>query len=591
MRTRITISLLLCACLAAPGAAFANQSSGTDLIAMVPEDTSFLMAAGDTPGLIKQWRAAPFSRLWNDPQVKRFFAPLREQMEIDTWQESVREETGYELEELLAMMTGSTVLYVSGIDELVLSDIEDMVEPSLVILAEIGDNEEKLEELLLRQSEEDETWVVEEVEGVELHIDRVMVEDEPEDQGGWSICNGVFILAFPAEPLAGIVIDLLDGGEVSAPLTATTAYQSVMQHAPDSELLLYYNLAQLMPALQTLAEEESAEEGSGEVDPVKVFEALKVESLLGAFASLDLDESTTAIDIGVTFSEHQGLMKALAYGPDEATRPAFIPAGATSFGSSNFDIRTAWAEIEKILNHINPAMLAMATAQVSAMTAGAGVELDLRKDLLENLTGELVVVQMPQEPAMPGEEQSFSEPNQVIALGIHQRQGIELTIETVKGIASQGSELFSEREFLGTTIYSLRVGEDETNGFSYGVTDDYFLLSVGGSTALEAVLIAMQKPGDSVWEQAKVKSALATLPAGATGIGYQDLAVTGNMIFELLGFFSEMDEEGEGICNPEEIPGPEVLGKYLGPMASAVYKSSNSLIMSVRALAAEAVAE
>jgi hypothetical protein len=129
-------------------------------------------------------------------------------------------------------------------------------------------------------------------------------------------------------------------------------------------------------------------------------------------------------------------------------------------------------------------------------------------------------------------------------------------------------------------------------GVSYAITDEYFLLSVGASTTtLEAVLIAMQRPSDTpVWESKDVRSTIAALPGGATGIGYQDLAEAGSSVFEMLSLMSTMSDE-MAMCDPAEMPQPEVLAKYLGPMSTGVYKDSNSLILRARLLPSRAVSE
>jgi hypothetical protein len=598
MQSRKALFVILGICLLLSQSVLAGDADSIDhdldLSNMIPASADLFFVAKDTPNLIKLWEETPFSQLWNDPQVELFFAPLREEMEIETWNELVKEETGYELEQLLAMLTGDLVVYITDIEEMYAGTVDV---PTAVFLAEVGDNQELLEELLLRKTEEsledDESlsWVVEETRGIEMHIARRSTEEaEPEDHGAWAVCNGVLMVALQPEPLVNVISELLDGGETASPIGTSSSFQMAQRYLSEHDILWYLDMAELIKSMRRSIEEEAEE--NEPVSPTAIFDALRLDNLLNLYLAINLDRSALAIDLGVTFTENQGLAKILAYGPDEATNPTFIPAEATSFGSSNFDIQSAWAELEVVINRINPALLAMAAQQLNAIREG-GVELDLRKDLLENLSGEVVMVQMPQAATRPGEEVQLSQPEQVIAFGIRQRQGLELTIETLKGVFGQGSELFTERQFLGTSIYSLRGTESqsEPRSISYAITDDYFLLSIGATdAALEAVLIGMQRPATPVWELDDVKLALAALPAGASGIGYQDLAETGNMFFEMLSFMSTVDEE-LAMCNPEEMPDTEIVAQYLGPMATGVYKDSNSLVMRARLLPASEVSE
>jgi hypothetical protein len=592
MQTRSILFLFLGISLLLSPTAFADESD-VDLIKMVPASANGFIIVKDVPTLVKLWGGSPFARLWNDPQVKLFFAPLREDMEIDSWHEKAKEETGYELDQLVGMFSGDMVLYLSELEEVAANPDHD---PAIVLLAEVGEHQDELEELLLRRIEKEEeanqstTWTSEETRGVEMHIKR-SVGDEPADQDAWAVSNGVYMTTMTEDSLVNVISELLDGGETESPIGASSAFQMARRYLPENDILLYIDLARNLPLMRQSFEEGAEEDAP--VSPGAIFDALKLDNFLNLYLAVDLGESTLAIDAGATFTENQGLAKILAYGPEAASNPTFIPAGATSFGSSNFDIQSAWAELEVVLNQIDPNLLAMAAAQVNAIREGAGVELDLRKDLLENISGEIVMVQMPQATNAPGEVQ-LTQPEQVFAFGIKQRQGLELTIETLKGVFGQGSELFTERQFLGTSIYSLRGAEDQSQsmGVSYAVTDDHFLLSVGASdAALEAVLIAMQRPAAKpVWELDDVKLALAALPPGATGVGYQDLAKTGKMIFEMLSLMSTFDDELT-LCNPEEMPDAEVMAKYLGPMSTGVYKDSNSLIVRVRLLPEKGVSE
>ncbi len=573
----------------------ASQAADHELLSVVTSDADIAVRVQSVPTLIEGWRGSPISQLWNDQQVQQFFAPLRRDLEIDRWNEMAKEETGYELGELLAMMTGELVLFLPDLVERI---VGDEPEPAVVLLAEVGDNQERLRELLMREIEraeeeasedEEARWVIEEHRDIEIHLERSYSnDDEPRDELAWAFVDDVLVVSLPGELLRPVINDHLDGGSAT-PLTSTAAFQSVSHYSEGYDLVVFANAVNMVPAaLQALAEEEQAAQATGEPIPSAVFSAMGLDTWLGGFLSANLDDSTSAVDLGLTFTEPNGLMQMLAYGPGEAPRPEIIPPGALAFTVATFDIQAAWAGFRGVMEAVYPGGLETAAAQITATTQQSGVELDLRRDLLGSFGNELVMVQVIAEADNPGEDDLPAEPEELLAVSIKQRQGIELTLETIKGMAGQGSELFEEREFLDTTIYTLKVPQDASGqgmapSLGYAVTDRYLLVSLGGPSALEAVLIAMRKPDASIWQHADLNKALAVLPLGAAGVGYQDMARAGNYLFATLAFLSSIGEE-EGLCDQSATPDSEVIGRYIGPLVTGIYRDSSSLVLRMRLL-------
>jgi hypothetical protein len=179
------------------------------------------------------------------------------------------------------------------------------------------------------------------------------------------------------------------------------------------------------------------------------------------------------------------------------------------------------------------------------------------------------------------------EQNQVLGFSIKQRQSFELALESLKTLAGKGSEFFESREYLETTIYTLKMQQD-TGTIAYAITDDFFFLSFGSTEALESILVSMSARGKNVWDQPRVHRALAGLPDGAAGIHYQDMAAMGQAILELLRSAAALSPDTESQPGDfGEIPDSDTIGKYLGPAVTGVYKDDSSLVMRTRLLAAE----
>lgn len=579
-----------------------------DVMQLVPESAAGVFVIEDAPAFIEQWQASPMAKLWRDPQVQSFFEPLRQSLEIDQWNEKAKEETGYELDELIAMLDGGLVIYLEDVgamlDALDAAETDeeiDEIEAPLFVLAKVEGDGSDLRDLLLRKAEETEDdqadegndveLVTEEFREVEYYLSRTYPEEgEPKDDYAWTIVDGFFAMTASPSRIEEVIADVLDGGAESS-VQSSAVYQSVERVVTPGSLMMYWNLEQVFPTVRQLVEaaaEEAMEEGEEAsqlpFSPNVVLDALGLDVLQAGFFSMDLAGGTVALDLGLTYSDDAGILQLLAYG-GEVNRSSLVPDDAIAFGSASFDFKQAWSAVETVVNAVNPGILQMAAMQMSMAFQNAGVEIDLRQDVLENLGQELVVVQVEPAATAPEDEEALTiDASQVVAFSINQRQGFEMAIESLKAMAGQGSELFGEREYLGTTIYSLNTpAEAGMQQVSYAMTDTWLLVGIGATDALESVLIEAGDPGASAWERPDVKAALAVLPAGASGLGFEDVAVTGPRVFKMLAMMGAVDEELE-LVDPSAMPDDDVFGKYFGPAVNGIYKDNNSFVMRSRML-------
>jgi hypothetical protein len=300
------------------------------------------------------------------------------------------------------------------------------------------------------------------------------------------------------------------------------------------------------------------------------------------------------MDFGATYTENRGLIKLIAYGPKTAPRSTFIPGDSDSFTTAYFDFAASWSALVDIVNGINPALMGMAAMQLQSMTQNSGVELDLKRDLLDNLTGEMASIQNFE--GISGETIADLElqQDQVFVLGIQQKEALESTIEAMKGMVGQGSEFFSDRDFEGHTIFTLDLpraeGEEPGNEVAYVITDSNLLISMGSPATLEKVLLKMGAKGEPVWMRPNVRKALGHLPDGAAAVQYQDLPSVGDLIFHAIAI-AETAKTGDGedvrLCDPSAKPDPGIIGKYFSAGVSGVWKDDRSLVVRSRVLAAE----
>jgi len=600
MRHTLIRTIIFCFLIAT---AAIGQTAATNLTEMVPAGSPLVTYVADVPDTMDHWESSPLAKLWNDSQVKAFFAPLREEMKIDQWDELVRAQTGHSLDEIEKMLTGDLVVYIEALDLEMEKGAED-ADVSGALLVAIGDNEKNVETIILAQekrlvatSDDDRKITLEtrEFRGVKLHITDV-TEGDFDIQSGWAIVDGVLAYASPVASLERAVTAILDGG-VENDITTGANFATVSSHIRNADSWFFMDMASLAPVIREAAEKAAAiaQEGGSPfpIDPTAIVHGLGVDAMQAIFATFSFGEQTTIMDFGLTYTENRGLIKLLAYGPGEAPRPAFIPADTDAFTTVTYGFSDAWSGLVEIVNGINPALTAMAAMQLQSVAQNAGVELDLTRDLLDNLTGEVVTIQNFDGISGTNIADLELQQDQVIVLGIGNRGALENAISDITAIAGQGSELFTTRSFDDHTIFSLNLGrnadEASANEIAYTVTDGHLLVSIGSPTTLEKTLRGMGTKSGSVWKERKVKQALATLPTGATSIQYQDPADLGDLVFRGIAMadgFDENEDESFEICDPDAMPDDGIFAAYFSSAINGIWKDDRKLVIRARILPA-----
>jgi len=586
------------------------QAAVVDLTDVVPSGSPVVYYVADVPGAMDRWATSPLAELWNDPQVQTFFAPLRAEFEVDDWDASVRRETGYSLDEIVEMFTGDLVVYLESF-AVDFDSPDDPAEISMAILAALGENAAKFEEMILKQEEdaadeddddseddgEETLSEIREFRGIALHIESVISDGEVTEEYGWAVVDGYFAFGWPSESLENAVAGILDEG-IDDPLRSGTNFATISKYTRDADAWFFFDIEPWVPlARQAIEEGLAAAQESGSafpVDPATLMDALGIEGMQALFATIDFSNRNMAMDFGATYSEDRGLIKLLAYGPGQAPRSAFIPVDSDSFTTAAFDFGASWSALVEIINGINPALMGMAAMQLQSLAQSAGVELDLRRDLLENLTGEMASIQNLDGITGGSLADMQLQQEQVISLGIKQREAMENAIETIKTMVGQGSQFFSERDFEGHTIFTLDLPQEEGqapgSGVAYAVTDGHLWISMGSPATLEKVLLKLGSRGESVWKLPTVKQSLAMLPEGAAAVQYQDFTTVGDLVFRAIAIAENLesdDDEGFQLCDPAAVPDPGTFGKYLSSGVSGVWKDNRSLVIRTLVLPTE----
>jgi hypothetical protein len=595
--------------------AAATTSAADRLEAIIPADTDMVLMIDDVPRFLERWSESPLGRAWNDPQMKRFLAPMREGMEIDRWEETVRGETGLELDEILGAFTGQVALLLPDMQQIIEAAEDDDPE-QVAVLAEVGEDDEVVRRLLqldldssrdeLEENEKLEE-VEEEFQGEILHVRRLTTTDGEEESEGWAIVEGFAVMAEPKSYLQQIVGALKERASDS-PLKENPGFRKVRGRVPATDLLLYFNFSSVLPMIEEIIKKDldnpEAPNPMG-LTGQAVLDALAFDAIQSFFVSTTMLDGATHIDVGLQYTANRGLLKILAFEPGPVQLPDFLPDDAVEASVANFSLPKMWQAVKEILGAINPGFSGMLEMQLAQLNATHGF--DLEKGVFGSLGNRIVAAKYLRPAEEPGETPSLEVLDQIFGIALTDRQSLEMGLEALKSMAGAGGELFEVTEYLDQTIFTLTQEMPSEPGapaqrLAYTLTDDYLLLSTGTQAPLRAAVSHGSRRGKKLWDRPEVKRAMKALPPNASGLSFYDVERMLRSAIEGCGTVESLmqqdaesvdtEEESEAdaaeeeaepeFCDPAAKPNPSTIGKYFGPAVGAQYKDGGGFYSTVR---------
>jgi hypothetical protein len=580
----LAAALIFTFCLCTPAAALDQVDR------LIPADAGLAAAVHDLPGTSQRWASSPLVQLWNDPAMRAFFAPMHAELADDSIDEKVLEETGYTVDELIAMAPGGVAVYIqdfAGFIDLVESDpdFDDPTRVDAALLLGAGDHADQVEALLVelieREAEEtDDEGPVSvqttlEYRDVVLNVEQRIDLEEPRDEISWAMCEGTLVVATHPDHLRTVIDRILDGSSDNLPASGSVGQTDIGA----ADAYVHLDLAPFAPVIQEGIAEGLAADNPAGLDAEVLVESLGLNALGSLTFSIGMDGQTTRVDMGFTMSDNVGLMKVLAFENRPLERVPGIPANAVNFAVTHWDLQASWDAIEEIANTINPMYLAMASGWFTGWQEAQGLSLDLRRDLLENIGPTMLSIQLPMDGGDPAASMETLQ-DQVLVFDVLDREALERLIGALRTGVSEGNELFETREFLGVDIHTVKeISPDAaTPRVGYAVTDSHFFFSVGAGHALEETLATRARPdAPSAWDQPDVVRALASMPDSVASMAYQETGAWFELVFEVMSMVAATEDDV--FIDPEAAPPAEVIRKHLGPTASYMTKDANGFHM------------
>lgn len=562
------------------------QSAG--LTEILSEDTAAILHVRSVPDLRVQWAHNPLAKTWAEPEVQAFFAPAIEDFQEENaggLAELIRSETGLSPEELLDLIPGE--LAVAILDLRALLDEEEDQELPILMLADLGDDSTEMEALLERLVDEDETVTEEEFQGETLRLVESMGEEEdgPIPSVVWAIVENRLFLGAAKVAVQEAIANQKRGG-ADEPLASAPGFAEIYHDYPAAQGAMYLNLGVVVPLVTEFLEEENsavAEDGqpsamaSMGITPESLVAALGLDQMTSAYAVAELSERTSIFCTGVKWNEEPNLMRVFAYGEPPAPKPSFIPDTWVSVSSGRFSITKGYHALKELLGDLNPGLVAMLDGQIAQMNQGLGI--DIERDLIGNFGDEII-----QGESLVGsraESNPLTPTDQFFAASIHDQETAGRMIDAAMAMAPGMAQMITSREYLGETIFTfdppvmegMPPDAPRPSSFSYAITRNYLLVSVGAPTMVETAVQGLEGAGNSIWENPEIARALDALPTGESMVSYQDVRRLVVTIFDLIvkGAAMRADEDDGPSFDLDARPSAEVLARHWGPAVSAMY--------------------
>ncbi len=554
---------------------------------VMPERTLGFLRIKNLPELQAKAKAQPAYALWSEPSVQKFFekplARLNEELA------KAEGKAGVKLEDFVGILRGEIALYVA-IDE-------GTANPQVILLVDVGDQGPRAMELIdavvTAAAKADPnavapTVVEQMIDGVKFKTVRAGGADAAAEP---TLCYGtVNDVLVVGGPLAAVTRQV---GFLKAPpataLAGNATYQAAMAKvSATSDVQGFVNVAEILAVVQLKAP-----------DPAKAAQlvnALGANGLTSAALGIELGKeyNTTAAYLG-SRGAPQGIVKILMPASGPLHTGAEVPADAYSFISARLDPVGIYDEVERMLNGIEPAIMASFNEKMAQAAQTLGQPFSLRNDVL--------AIFGPRVGSYARAEKPYNVPEntqQVFMIDITNKAAVQALMEKLQKLAPEAFGMFRPHDYMGHQVYVMTLPPVPEGGGmppaaqmpkpSFVATEKELLIAMNPES-LEAHLRRLNAGGPTLQERPEFQELLKLLPAeGRVLVSFGDARkpVEGFMAGLKEGQFDLVLNMLKGDPDVAEVvdlfdfkllPDPEVVTKYINPAASVCVVQPDGLLL------------
>ena len=548
----------LCAMLVAP-ALFADDKELTSSDRLLPPGVLLHVRISDVADLKERLPKTGFGQMYQDDSM----AKIRSQVDklYQKAAEEAAKDLGFPLSDLLNLPQGEAsvaVLQPAG------------RKLAVVALMEIGEEQETLDKLLGKLDEamtskggKKKTETVEEVDVTIYEMPKP--ENGPSDAEAGKLCyftkDGMFVGGSSLAVLQDVLTrwegesdDVLAEQELYAHIHSKCSTRS---DDGDSVMEWYVNPVGLATAAMN-ADENQATQALMFTSYLPV---IGLDKFKAAGGSLDLAEGDYDMHSKMFVYVDQptsGVVRAFEFPATDLTPPAWVGADTPQYSSMDWDIAGAYTALTEMAD----SFLGQGTAEQKVNEATERFGFQLKKDLIDHLNGQIVILGDIDEAASRTSTATTGGQKYLVAVKLKDSVKIQ---ETLNAILEKSGLPVVERDFEGTKVYDIQAPNEQISPAMSIAKDHFFIAS--HADILESALRPNGRGDETLAESEGFRQMQKLFPAKNSMLSYSDMAQQLKPTYEMLKS-GKYDGATEGQFDFGVLPDFEKIAKFFSVTGS-----------------------
>lgn len=391
--------------------------------------------------------------------------------------------------------------------------------------------------------------------GAKIHLYKLKDTDEtkrvPAFVREWAFCiHEKMILVSSGQDQVEEMIDRMKSGGETGSLVASAYYKTDHERTGKAVTMASLNLETILGLVEKYALPLA---DTDDLEVKKLWTGLGADKLRSAVLAVSSGADTIDLAAFLTYSEKPGLLSVLAI-PGPGSAPAFFPRNLASAAYQQIDVSKTFENAEKLATEIYPPAGPALNLGLQMVKQQTGV--DVRKEFIDQLGPDFwTASSVPEESSSPKETEpgvpfisltGLLAGNQVLGVRVKDSKAFALALKTVINKATPEEGIFEKQEYQGFTV---NVVKHVPPGMkvSYVLTDDWLILNLNDTPALEQILSRLSKSGDeNFFAQKSIARHMDALRGGQAVTSADDVGKTLKGIVNLFGQMAGLGGLGAG---------------------------------------------
>jgi hypothetical protein len=408
---------------------------------MLPETTLFLLKLNDAKVFRDSFRSSQYGQLWNDPALKDFREELLVRLEDNA--KVLKERIGISFRELLELPQGALAIAVLGRDD-----------PNLpaagVLIADAGENQKKLEEVLDRASKQAEEAGAkvskDSFNSLTLHIVQPPKQgDEPRPPLVWTNAGSLFLVGSDVD----IIKDLAahrEGRDGSLAAAESFTKTLAKTDADKAQAVWYLDVAKVVKLAINAANKENKAQAQQNEILAEQLGAFGLKSVGGSFSlGVGNYDSQTKIFFNAP-KPVAGLLKLFSFPPTALRPESWVPATVATYQTVSWDLDNLFTALDDVVNKFQPGMINLLQQQL--VGPDGGQPLDFKADIFGPLGNRISMITDYKKPIKEDSQRTL------VAVALDNPKAFQTTLSRLFEITNAAPQ---KRQFQDTTIYDFAV--------------------------------------------------------------------------------------------------------------------------------------